>query len=175
MDLFFSSWEKILRIVVLGVCGYIVLVLLLRTTGQRTLSKLNAFDFVITVALGSTFGTLLLSSDTQLIDGIMAFGVLVGLQFSVSWLTVRSDTVKRVVKNEPKLVYYKGNYLIGNMKKVRIVKEEIEQSIRSTGHSSVRDVDAVVLETDGGLSIISKGSNESIEVLNIEKPKKSSK
>ncbi|WP_235856225.1 DUF421 domain-containing protein [Methanolobus halotolerans] len=159
----------------MGVCGYIVLVLLLRTTGQRTLSKLNAFDFVITVALGSTFGTLLLSSDTQLIDGIMAFGVLVGLQFSVSWLTVRSDTVKRVVKNEPKLVYYKGNYLIGNMKKVRIVKEEIEQSIRSTGHSSVRDVDAVVLETDGGLSIISKGSNESIEVLNIEKPKKSSK
>jgi len=34
----------------------------LRVSGKRTLAKLNAFDFVVTVALGSTLATILLNS-----------------------------------------------------------------------------------------------------------------
>ena len=55
MGLFFNSWNDLGRVLVLGVLGYVSLVLLLRVSGNRTLSKLNAFDFVVTIALGSTF------------------------------------------------------------------------------------------------------------------------
>jgi uncharacterized membrane protein YcaP (DUF421 family) len=140
-------------------------VLLLRTTGQRTLSKLNAFDFIITVTIGSTFATLLLAGNVALIDGITVFTLLVGLQFMVTWLTVRSGRIKKAVKNEPRLLYYKGEYLTKNMRNTRIVKEEIEQAIRSTGQSSTSDVEAVVIETNGNLSVISKGSKENSDVL----------
>ena len=138
---------------------------LLRTTGQRTLSKLNAFDFIITVTIGSTFATLLLAGNVTLIDGITAFAALVGLQFTVTWLTARSDLIKKAIKNEPRLLYYNGEYLTKNMKKTRIVKEEIEQAIRSTGQSSICNVKAVVMETNGNLSVISKGSKEDMDVL----------
>ncbi len=165
ISIFFSNWENILRIIIFAFCGYISLVFLLRTTGQRTLSQLNAFDFIITVTIGSAFASFLLAGNVALIDGITAFAALVGLQFMVTWLTTRSDRIKEAVKNEPRLLYYNGEYLTKNMKKTRIVKEEIEQAIRSTGQSSTGNVEAVVMETNGNLSVISKGSKENMDVL----------
>jgi len=83
----------------------------------------------------------------------------------VTWLTVRSGRIKKAVKNEPRLLYYKGEYLPENMRSTRIVTEEIEQAIRSTGRSSSSDVEAVVLETNGNLSVIGKGNKENSDVL----------
>ena len=165
ISIIFSSWENILRILIFALCGYTALVLLLRTTGQRTLSKLNAFDFIITVTIGSAFATLLLAGNVALIDGIITFVALVGLQFTVTWLTARSDLIREAVKNEPRLLYYNGEYLTKNMKKTRIVKEEIEQAIRSTGQSGTGNVEAVIMETNGNLSVISKGNKDDMDVL----------
>lgn len=55
----FSGWEGLLRTLVVGVLAYVSLVVFLRISGKRTLSKMNAFDLVVTVALGSTLATVL--------------------------------------------------------------------------------------------------------------------
>jgi uncharacterized membrane protein YcaP (DUF421 family) len=164
MGLFFNSWNDLGRVLVLGILGYISLVLLLRASGNRTLSKLNAFDFVVTIALGSTFGSLLLNKSVALVEGVTAFSVLIGLQYAVAWLTVRSDTVKRITKNEPVLVYYNGEYLKDSMKRSRVVENEIEQSVRNQGYANMEKVEAVVLETDGSFSIISKSEKKGKEL-----------
>ena len=52
---FFDNWQSLAHTALSGVLAYTMLVLLLRTSGKRTLSKLNAFDLVVTVALGSTW------------------------------------------------------------------------------------------------------------------------
>ena len=52
----FQDWGGIVRTVVVGSLAYVTLVLFLRVSGKRTLAKLNAFDLVVTVALGSTLG-----------------------------------------------------------------------------------------------------------------------
>jgi len=69
---FYDGWRDLVRILVLGIAGYTAVLLLLRASGKRTLSKLNAFDFVVTVALGSTLATVLLSDSVSLIDGVTA-------------------------------------------------------------------------------------------------------
>ncbi len=74
----------LLRILIVGPLAYILLIVILRTSGKRTLSKLNAFDFVVTVALGSTLATVLLSKDVPLIEGVLAFAVLAILQFETA-------------------------------------------------------------------------------------------
>jgi len=56
----------------------------LRISGKRTLSKMNACDFIVTVALGSTLATVLLSKDVALAEGLLAFILLIGLQFMVA-------------------------------------------------------------------------------------------
>ncbi|AKB78507.1 hypothetical protein MSHOH_2024 [Methanosarcina horonobensis HB-1 = JCM 15518] len=163
MGLFFNSWNDIGRIFILGVMGYIALVFLLRISGNRTLSKLNAFDFVVTIALGSTFGSLLLNRNVSLTEGVTALAVLIGLQYVVAWLTVKSDTVKRIIKNEPSLVYYNGKYIKDSMKRSRVVEEEIEQSVRNHGYANMEHIGAVILETDGSFSIISQSEKEGKE------------
>ncbi len=93
--MFFGSWYSLLRILVVGVLAYVALIVLLRVTGKRTLSKMNAFDLVVTVALGSTLATVLLSKDVALADGVVAFALLIGLQFIITWLSVRVDLGKK--------------------------------------------------------------------------------
>jgi uncharacterized membrane protein YcaP (DUF421 family) len=61
--LFFNGRESLLRIVVVGVISYVALILLLRASGKRTLSRMNAYDMVITMALGSILAKVLLTAD----------------------------------------------------------------------------------------------------------------
>ena len=105
--MFFDNWFGLLRVLVITPLAYLALISLLRVSGKRTLSKMNAFDFVVTVALGSTFATIILSSDVALIEGVLAFFMLIASQFVITWLSVRSEAVKRFVKSEPSLLFHK--------------------------------------------------------------------
>ena len=100
-DFLFSGWDTVGRTVVIGALAYAGLVLLLRISGRRTLSKMNAFDFVVTVAFGSTLATILLNKNVALAEGLTAFAVLVGLQFAVTWTSVRLAWFRRAVTGEP--------------------------------------------------------------------------
>ncbi len=153
--MFFDDWGGLVRVLVVGLCAYLALLALLRMSGKRTLAKLNAFDFVITVALGSTLATVLLSADVALAEGVLAMGLLVAMQFLVAWLSVRSKAVERLVKSEPTLVYRHG-LLHGPMRRMRVTEDEIRQAARAAGNAGLDGVAAVVLETDGSLSVLSE-------------------
>lgn len=152
--MFFDSWYDLVRIVVLGVTSYAGLLVLLRVSGKRTLSKLNAFDFVVTVALGSTLATVLLSSTVSLAEGLLALGLLVGLQAVVAYASARSRRVELLVKSEPTLLYRDG-FLPSAMRRERVTADELRQVARASGHAELSSVAAVVLETDGTLSVLS--------------------
>ncbi len=152
--MWFDSWSDLVRILVVAPVAYLALLAVLRLTGKRTLSKLNAFDLVVTVALGSTLASIILSSDVSISEGILALSLLVAFQYAVTWCSVRSDTVKGFAKAEPTLLYRDG-FLDGAMRRQRVTREEVHQVARSQGRATLDDVGAVVLETDGSLSILS--------------------
>jgi uncharacterized membrane protein YcaP (DUF421 family) len=152
--MFFQGWVGIFRTMIVGVSAYFALIILLRISGKRTLSKMNAFDLVITVALGSTLATILLSKDVPLAEGIAGFALLIFLQFVITWLSVRSKAVSRLVKAEPALLFYRGQMLWENMKIERVVENEISAALRTQGFSSYEKIEAVVLETDGSFTVI---------------------
>lgn len=106
--MFFDSWSGLARVLIVGLFAYVALVALLRISGKRTLSKLNAFDLVVTVALGSTLATVLLSKDVPLLEGILAFALLICAQYIITALSVRSVAVRRFVKSEPRLLFHNG-------------------------------------------------------------------
>ena len=152
--MFFDSWGELGRVVLVGTLAYLGLVTMLRLSGNRTLAKMNAFDFVVTVALGSTLATILLSRDVALAEGLVAFGLLIGLQYAITWLSVRSSTVNGLVKAEPRLLLHRGQLLHRQMRAARVVEGEILAAVRQEGIGSLEEVDAVVLETDGAFSIV---------------------
>jgi uncharacterized membrane protein YcaP (DUF421 family) len=157
--IFFDGWFGLLRTLVVGVSAYCGLVLFVRISGKRTLSKMNAFDLVVTVALGSTLATVLLSPDVALAEGLLAFGLLIGLQYAVAWLSTRFRSIQTLVKSEPALLLYRGRYVETALWQERVTHEEIRAAVRSQGLASLDDVEAVVLETDGTFSVIPRGAS----------------
>lgn len=162
--MWFDSWESLLRILIHGTLGYVALVFMLRLSGKRTLSKMNAFDFVITIALGSAFATLLISDMVPLADGVVAIAVLVTLQWVVSSMYVRSERFESIVKGTPQLVYWKGEYLEDVLRRERITHEEVQAAMRANSIASGSGA-AAVLETDGSLSVVPLGNGEGVEAM----------
>lgn len=161
--------DSFIRIVTVGVLAYIGLMVFLRTSGKRTLTKLNAFDLVVTVALGSTLATILLDSNISLWEGLTAFAVLVSLQYLISFTAVRSKSFNALIKSEPRLLFLEGRFLEQAMKEERIKDIEIMQAIRNSGEGELHNVKAVVLETDGSMSVISNKAGSSLD--NVKKGK----
>lgn len=157
--MFFEGWAPLGRILVVGTLAYVCLILVLRVSGKRTLAKMNAFDFVVTVALGSTLATIILSKDTSLAGGVLALGLLIGLQYLVAFGAQRTEWLGRVVKSEPALLFRRGEYLDGALRRERVTREEVQAAIRSNGQMDAHDVEAVVLETDGSFSVLASSAS----------------
>ncbi|MEO8438934.1 MAG: YetF domain-containing protein [Spartobacteria bacterium] len=153
-SMFFDGWASIARTLIAGSLGYIALIGVLRVCGKRTLSKWNAFDYVVTIALGSTLATLVLSKTTTLAQGLAALFLLVALQFIVTWLSVRFRPVSNLVKARPALLLYRGQLQPEAMRSSRVTEGEIRAALRMQGLGSVAQAGAVVLETDGSFSVI---------------------
>lgn len=152
--IFFDNWSKLGRSLILAVTAYASLVILLRISGKRTLSKMNVFDFVFVVALGSTLANTILSTDTTLADGVLAFIALISLQIFLSWLCVKSHRLDKIVNGEPALILHKGKFLYEAMERERVTEEEIRAAIRNQNLTTLDEIDSVVLETDGTFSIV---------------------
>lgn len=157
--------SPILHTLIVGISSYIAVVALLRLFGKRTLSKWNAFDFVVTIALGSTLSTAMTSTDVSLAQSVTAFTLIVALQFIVTFISVRSKSVMNLVKSQPTLLFYQGVYRPDAMLAARVAEVEIRAALRENGIADAESVFAVVLETDGTFSVIpSEGrSNSSLE------------
>lgn len=149
----FNGWESLGRTLLTGILAYGCLILLLRISGKRTLSKLNGFDLVVTVALGSILATVSVSKNVALVEGVATMALLIASQFLLAWLSVRSETVRRVVRGEPTMLVYRGEYLRDAMHAQRVTESEIRQAARA---QAVTDLggSAVVLETDGSFSVL---------------------
>ncbi|MDN3312029.1 DUF421 domain-containing protein [Microbacterium oryzae] len=154
--MWFDTWSDVLRVIVIGTASYTALIVLLRLTGKRSLSQLNAFDFVVTVALGSTLATILLSSDVSYTEGVVALGLLLALQLIVSFLSTRIRAFRRAITAEPVLLVRDGSFRREAMASARVTEAEVHQAVRGSGSGSLSDIAAVVLETNGKFSVITK-------------------
>jgi uncharacterized membrane protein YcaP (DUF421 family) len=158
----FSGWAPILRILFVGTFAYVFLLVTLRVSGPRTLSRTNIFDFIISVGVGSAFGRIITAKDVALAEACTAFALLAFLQYLVSFLRVRSKRFAGLVNASPCLLYFDGQYLPHALRVARLAESDIQDAVRSKGLGSMSDVEAVVLEAGGELAVIRKatGSQE---------------
>lgn len=156
----FQDWEGIVRTLLVGIPAYLLLVVSLRVSGKRTLAKLNAFDLVVTVALGSTLATILLSEEVALAEGVAVIVLLIALQWLLTTASVRSRTFAKLVRSEPSLLLRDGERLPEAMRRARVTEDELSSVIRQSDSPDPSKVRAVILESDGSFSVIGEGSIE---------------
>ena len=156
---FFDNWTVLLRTLVTGLLAYFSLIIFLRISGKRILSKMNAFDLVVTVSLGSTLATIMLNKDVALAQGALALALLIGLQFAITWSSIRARWIRQLVTGEPALLLFQGKFLPRALRHERVTEDEVRAAVRSAGLTALEDVAAVVLETDGSFSVVRRADD----------------
>ncbi|MCO6364603.1 DUF421 domain-containing protein [Paracoccus sp. 08] len=164
-EMLFQSWSGIVRTIIVGTLTYVFLIVSLRVSGKRTLAKLNAFDLIVTVALGSTLATILLSESVALAEGVTGLVLLILLQYAVTALSVRSERFSRFVRSEPILLLRNGKPLTKAMHNARVTNAELETVVRTAGKNDMASIGAVILESDGSFSVIESKLDENDEII----------
>ncbi|MGE0729162.1 MAG: DUF421 domain-containing protein [Acidimicrobiia bacterium] len=154
--MFFDGWSDLLAVLVKAPLAYAWVVVVLRISGKRTLSKLNAFDLVVTVAFGSVLASALLDTTVSLAEAALAVVLLAGGQFVVAWATVRSERFSRAVRAEPRALVVDGEAQAVALRDERVATSDLLASLRNAGVTRLEQAAVVVLETDGSISVLTE-------------------
>lgn len=152
---------------IVGTLAYVAMVLLLRVTGKRALAQMNAFDFIVTVALGASFGRILTARNVALAEAVTTFALLLFLQFMVTWLQTRSPRFARTITAPPTLLYYRGQILHEMLKRERVSEGDLRTAVRENGAGSLEEVEAVVLESNGHFAVVKPGNAGDHSILQV--------
>ncbi|WP_432708324.1 DUF421 domain-containing protein [Pedobacter sp.] len=159
-ELLFKNWESLWHVGVCAILAYFILFLFIRISGKRTLAKLTAFDFVVTITLGSTLSSMILGKVT-LAEGAVALAVIIILQYLLALTARESKTMEKIINSSPTIVFFRGEFLDDAMKREALTREEIYAEIRKYRMLDVDEVEAVVMELNGELTVIKKSQGVS--------------
>ena len=159
MEWIYSTSDPLLQTLAGCILIFITIIVLTRIIGLRSFAKFTAYDFAFTVAIGSIISSTLTSS-TTLAHGSVAIGGLLLLTYLFSTLQKKSDTVNSLISNKPLLLMDGTEILEDNLKSGRIHKEQLIAKLREANVLNYDQVQAVVLESTGDISVLHKGNSD---------------
>lgn len=163
-DIFFDGWGNIVSIAITAPLVYLAIIAFIRLSGKRSTSQMNNFDWIVTVAMGSLVGSLLVIEDVTLAEAVFAIGLLMGLQYLFTLGAARFDWVERIIKSRPTLLF-DGDFHRSAMREERITESEISAAVRENGLNHLSDVRWVVLESDASFSVVPRQTDHHQEGL----------
>ncbi len=150
-----STFDLILRIVLLSSIGLLWVVGLVRLVGLRSFSKMSSFDFVMTVAMGSLLaGAAQAFEWSAFIQSLGAMSTLFAVQYSIAKLRFAFDPVEDGIENQPMLLLKDGIVYDQALAATRVTRRDLLAKLREANVTHIDEVKAVVLETTGDISVI---------------------
>ncbi|MEX2446300.1 MAG: YetF domain-containing protein, partial [Dehalococcoidia bacterium] len=144
-----ASWELTAFVVASTVAIYAGVIVLTRINGLRSFAKMSAFDFAMTVAVGTLIGSAATLPNPPLVQIVAAIGALFAAQWVIALVRSRWASVRGAVDNRPLLLMRDGEVLYPNLRAARIAETDLWTQLRIAGVTAVDEVVAVVLETTG--------------------------
>jgi len=141
--------EKVLRTVAV----YLFLVLALRLAGKRELAQLNSFDLVVLLLLSNTVQNAIIGPDNSLLGGLLGASLLLAANYTTVRLGFQHPALARALEGTPTTLVQEGKMLDDNLRRYLITKEELMAAIRRQGGRNLQDIEVVVLEANGALTV----------------------
>ncbi len=152
----FGSWEAVAWGIVSAIIVYAAIIALTRLAGLRSLASMSAYDMAMTVAIGSTLASAVASPNPAIVHTLITLAVLFGAQIAVARLRLSGKAVARMIDNEPLLLVENGRMLEANLAAARVTPDDLRGQLRQQGVASLEGLAAVVLETTGGISVLTE-------------------
>lgn len=145
--------------VIRAVAIYVVLLVIIRLTGKRSLAQVTVVDFIILLIIGEAAQQALLGEDFSITQATLVIATLVLLERGSDYLARRSRWFKRVTQSVPVVIVADGEPVEEAMKREHLSVEDILTAAREKqGLERMDQIKWAVLETTGGISIVPKES-----------------
>ena len=146
---------------------YAVLLIAMRIMGKGDLGELQPFDLVVSLVLAELAVMPMEDLDAPLFHGLMATAVVMFLQCLISYITLKSNSARKVICGTPSVIYDHGKFNIKDMNKLRINMNDVLGQMRLKGYYDFKDIDYLIMETNGDVSIIAPESKTAKRVKRI--------
>ena len=134
---------------------YLVLWLLIRISGRRTLAELSTFDFILFLVIGGATQRALIGQDYSLTNAFVVIATLIVVDIAVGILERDFKFFSKIVKGVPTILVDDGHLLTGRMRRARVTADEILERARTAhGLETLDQIKYAILEASGEISII---------------------
>ncbi|MDF9800510.1 uncharacterized membrane protein YcaP (DUF421 family) [Catalinimonas alkaloidigena] len=159
----FSSFDVLLPTVVSTVLVYALVIIYTRIFGLRSFSKMSAFDFAMTVAVGTLLSSTIINKSPSVVQSAVALLSLYFLQLIVAVLRQRLSWFNNAVDNQPLLLMDGPNILHENLRKAQLSEDDLRSKLREANVLNYQQVKAVVFETTGDVSVLHTGEDAQLD------------
>lgn len=145
-----------LRIIPRSLVSLIVLFLITKAIGKKQVSELSLFDYVIGISIGNFAAEMIMNFDNDYFNGIVAmitFGLVAWL---VSYFTMKSMFLRRVIIGTPTVLIQNGKIIEKNLRKMMIDVNDLLEQCRSNGNFDMNEIEYAIMEANGKVSILPK-------------------
>lgn len=140
-----------------GVVVYLLLLLIFRIAGKRSLSQVTTFDLVLTLIISESIQQALLDGDDSLTNAFLVVIALVGTDILLSHVKQRWPRVEHIIQGMPLVIFEGGKPIQDRLERERVDEQDILQAARQQeGLRSLADLDYAVLETSGDITVVPK-------------------
>lgn len=145
-------WQFVLRAAIV----YVVLLLMVRLSGKRTVGQFTPFDLILVVLLGNAVQNSLIGEDMSLIGGLLLAATLICLNWVTGWITSRSRRIDRLIEGSPVLLVRDGQVFEPVLRAQQLSQADLEVALRQADCSHIDEVALAVLETNGHISVVKR-------------------
>jgi uncharacterized membrane protein YcaP (DUF421 family) len=164
--------QGFLGIIVRSTVAVVFLFLLAKAMGAKQISQLNFFDYIVGITIGSIAATLSLDHKIDIWYALIAMAIFALSDIIISYIVRKSIKGRRFFTGEPIMLIIKGQIIYKGLKKGRLNINDLLRELRVQGYYNVADLEYVVLETNGMVSVMPKENKRPVvaEDINAQQP-----
>lgn len=167
--------KQALHAIPMSLISLILLFLICKLIGKKQVSELSLFDYVIGISIGNFAAEMIMDIEGNFLNGVVAIIVFGLSSFFVSLITLKSITLRRILIGTPTIIVQNGKILKENLVKTKIDINELLEEVRPNGYFDLSEIEYVIMEANGKLSILPKSENKPVTLkdMNIKTDKAS--
>ncbi|MDW5299295.1 MAG: DUF421 domain-containing protein [Sedimentibacter sp.] len=133
---------------------YGILLVAMRIMGKGELGELQPFDLVVSLMLAELAVMPVEDLGAPLVHGFVAIAVIMFLQCFISYVTLKNNYARKIICGTPTIIIDHGKFNTKDMNKLRINVNDVLGQMRLKGYYSIENIDYLIMETNGEMSII---------------------
>ena len=145
--------ESVIRAAVV----YVVLLILFRLAGKRSLAEVTSFDLVLLLIISEATQQAMIDNDNSMMNALLLVSTLIFLNIIFSFVASRWKGFEKLVEDVPLVILKDGKPIREHLQKERVGENEILEAARaSEGLERLDQIKYAILERTGQITIVPK-------------------